>query len=94
MDDLRVSSGIDPMFKMGELISIADRTVNDCTALTLMERVASDGVIDAAFAWLCEKRQHYHFNNDVWQVRRWRAEKKPQSQHLLLRDSTAFGSNG
>lgn len=50
---------------------------------TLLKRIASDVVIDQAYAWLCEKRSHYHFNNDVWQVRRWWEEKKPQLQALL-----------
>lgn len=50
----------------------------------LITRVASDAVIDAAYAWLCERRQHYHHNNDVWQVRRWWAEKKPWLQAQLL----------
>ncbi len=50
---------------------------------TLLKLIASDVVIDQAYAWLCQKRSHYHFNNDVWQVRRWWEEKKPQLQALL-----------
>jgi hypothetical protein len=47
-------------------------------------------VIDAAYAWVREKRSHYHFNNDVWQVRRWWEEKKPQLQALLRSGSYQF----
>jgi len=25
---------------------------------------------------LCQRRQHHHYNSDVWQVRRWWGEKK------------------
>ena len=37
----------------------------------LIERVASDGLIDRAYGWLCKVRKDYHHNDDVWQVRRW-----------------------
>ena len=50
---------------------------------TVLKRIASDVVIDQAYAWLCQKKSHYHFNNDVRQVRRWWEEKKPQLQALL-----------
>ncbi|NEP55252.1 MAG: hypothetical protein F6K65_43320 [Moorea sp. SIO3C2] len=47
---------------------------------TLIEKIASDEVIDIAYQWLCQKRAHYHPNADVWQVRRWWHEKKPLIQ--------------
>lgn len=47
-------------------------------------QVASDTIIDRAYAWLCDQRQDYHPNNDVWQVRRWWDEKKPLLQAQLL----------
>ncbi|WAN68866.1 reverse transcriptase/maturase family protein [Moorena producens JHB] len=47
---------------------------------TLIEKIASDEVIDKAYQWLCQKREHYHPNADVWQVRRWWHEKKPLIQ--------------
>ena len=32
--------------------------------------------IDQAYAWLCHKRKHYHFNNDVWHLRiHWQRER-------------------
>ncbi len=59
-------------------------------SLSLIERIASDEVLDAAFQWLCEKRAHYHFNGDVWQIRRWWTEKKAYLQKLLLADRYQF----
>lgn len=44
----------------------------------IIDRITSDAVIDAAYEWLCSRRRDYHFNNDVWQLRRWWTEKKPQ----------------
>jgi len=43
----------------------------------LIEHFTSDEVINRAFDWLCVRRQFYHFNNDVWQLRRWWVLKKP-----------------
>lgn len=56
----------------------------------LIEQIASDEVIEQAFNWLCDKRQHYHYNADVWQVRRWWAEKKVLVQALLLAGTYRF----
>ncbi len=56
----------------------------DIIILMLIDRIASDNVLDAAYSWLCEKRSHYHFNGDVWQVRRWWHEKKPLLQHVAV----------
>ena len=50
----------------------------------LIWQVASDRVIDLAYGWLCKRRQHYHCNNEVWQVRRWWTETKPILQAQLL----------
>lgn len=56
----------------------------------LIDRIANDDVLDAAFQWLCEKRAHHHFNSDVWQVRRWWSEKKPVLQQQLRSGSYQF----
>src|SRR5919199_1108379 len=50
----------------------------------LIAQIASDEVLEAAFAWLCQRRQHHHYNSDVWQGRRWWEEKKAlvQAKHL------------
>ncbi|NER92201.1 reverse transcriptase/maturase family protein [Moorena sp. SIO3A2] len=57
---------------------------------TLIEKIASDEVIDIAFQWLCQKREHYHPNADVWQVRRWWHEKKPLIQGQILSGQYQF----
>ena len=58
--------------------------------MSLIQRIASDEVIEQAFAWLCEKRQHYHYNADVWQVRRWWQEKKVLVQAQLRAGTYQF----
>uniref|UniRef100_A0A1D9G735 Uncharacterized protein n=1 Tax=Moorena producens (strain JHB) TaxID=1454205 RepID=A0A1D9G735_MOOP1 len=37
----------------------------------LIEQIASDQVLYQAFAWVCDSRAHYHFNGDIWHLRRW-----------------------
>ncbi len=56
----------------------------------LIDLIASDNVIDAAYQWMCEKRAHHHFNSDVWQVRRWWDEKKPLLQQQLRSGTYQF----
>ncbi len=57
---------------------------------SLIERIASDDVLDQAYQWLCDKRAHYHFNGDVWQLRRWWRSKKADLQNQLLSDRYQF----
>lgn len=45
--------------------------------MQLIERVTNDRVLAQAYEWVCDRRLHYHYNNDVWQLRRWWDEKKP-----------------
>ena len=56
----------------------------------LIDRIASDKVIDAAYQWVCEKRAHHHFNSDVWQLRRWWTKKKPLLQQQLRSGNYQF----
>ena len=52
-------------------------------ATLLMDTIASDQVIDEAYAWLCERRKGYAPDADVWHLRfRW-VERKPQIQAAL-----------
>jgi hypothetical protein len=39
-----------------------------------MDEIASDAVLQRAYAWLCERRRDYSPNDDVWDVR-WRWEE-------------------
>ncbi len=45
-------------------------------AMTVLAAIASDSVLDAAFAWLCTRRRDYPDHADVWEFRRnWLQEK-------------------
>ena len=39
-----------------------------------IDEIASESVLEQAYAWLCERRQDYSPNDDVWDVR-WRWEE-------------------
>ncbi len=46
----------------------------------LIQKIASDSVIDTAYEWLCKKRKDYSHYDEVWDIRfRW-AELKPYLQ--------------
>ena len=48
-----------------------------------MDEIASESALGQAYAWLCERRQDYSPNDDVWNVR-WRWEEiRPQLQAQL-----------
>ncbi|MHC4139177.1 MAG: reverse transcriptase/maturase family protein [Planctomycetota bacterium] len=50
----------------------------------LIQKVASDSVIDSAYDWLCKRRKGYSHNDEVWDIRfRW-SEFKPHLQKTLL----------
>ena len=50
----------------------------------LNNTIASDHVIDTAYAWLCERRKAWHANADVWALRFcWPAEKARLREALL-----------
>ena len=62
--------------------------------MMLIDLIASDNVLDAAYEWMCEKRAHHHLNSDVWQVRRWWEEKKPLLQQQLRAGTYRFRELG
>ncbi len=38
----------------------------------LIQKIASDAVIDTAYEWLCKRRRGYSHNDEVWDIRfRW-----------------------
>jgi retron-type reverse transcriptase len=50
----------------------------------LIEQIASDDILDEAYAWLCHRRRDYPANADVWWFRRnWASEKVRLQQDLL-----------
>lgn len=57
----------------------------------LINKIASDEVLEEAFRWLCKRRKDYSHNNDVWDLRfRW-TEEKTSIQNQLLEGSYVFG---
>jgi RNA-directed DNA polymerase len=56
----------------------------------LITKIASDEVIDAAYAWLCKRREKWSPQNDVWDLRwRWQTAK-PAIQAALLAGEYVF----
>jgi len=52
-----------------------------------LKQLTSDEIIERAYEWLCQQRQDYSANNDVWELRRnWRQEKLQLQQQLLAGD--------
>ena len=50
----------------------------------LMQKIAADEVLEEAFEWMCNRRQDYSANSDVWDVRwRWN-DIRVQLQTQLL----------
>lgn len=56
----------------------------------LITEIASDEIIDAAYAWLCKRREKHSHNNDVWNLRRNWEQDKPEIQRLLRADAYEF----
>ncbi|QDV22544.1 reverse transcriptase domain-containing protein [Aureliella helgolandensis] len=56
----------------------------------LMEEIASDVVLEEAYAWLCRRRKNYSHNDEVWEVRfRW-VEIKSRLQCELIAGQYRF----
>jgi RNA-directed DNA polymerase len=51
----------------------------------VMDLIASDAVLDEAYAWLCDRRKDYSAHDDVWTLRERWADVKPWLQKSLLR---------
>ena len=50
----------------------------------MIERIASDAILDQAYVWLCHRRKDYGANADVWNFRRnWQAEKARLRSDLI-----------
>ncbi|MBI1875497.1 MAG: hypothetical protein HYS05_16635 [Acidobacteria bacterium] len=52
--------------------------------MPIIEQLASDDVLDRAYAWLCQRRREYSANSDVWAFRREWAQQKEQIKAELL----------
>lgn len=50
----------------------------------LMEEIASESVLEEAYAWLCKRRENYSHNDEVWEVRfRWKEIRISLQRQLL-----------
>jgi len=56
----------------------------------LINEIASDETIDAAYQWLCRRRKNYSHNNDVWRLRGDWARVKPDLQRRLRNGEYRF----
>ncbi len=62
------------------------------TPFELIQKIASDAVIDTAYEWLCKRRSDYSHNDEVWDIRFSWAEFKPHLQRRLLREEYTISS--
>ena len=59
--------------------------------MSVLAEIASDSILDAAFAWLCKRRQNYPAHADVWNFRRDWPEDKARLRSNLLAGRYRFG---
>ncbi len=59
--------------------------------MSILAEIASDSILDAAFAWLCKRRQNYPAHADVWNFRRDWPEDKARLRSNLLAGRYRFG---
>ena len=57
---------------------------------TFTQILASEAIINQAYAWLCKKRKNSSHNNDVWFLRRDWHKLKPWLQQQLLQGTYRF----
>jgi RNA-directed DNA polymerase len=56
----------------------------------MIATLASDAIIDTAYAWLCRQRAHWGDHADVWALRFDWAREKPRLQRELLEGRYRF----
>jgi len=56
----------------------------------MINKIASDEIIDEAYEWVCRCRKDYHPNNDIWHLRFNWNDIKPLLQNSLLEGSYHF----
>ena len=59
--------------------------------MSVLATIASDNTLDAAFAWLCKRRQDYPDGADVWDFRQAWPEEKARLRSDLLAGRYRFG---
>jgi hypothetical protein len=68
----------------------AQRVVNNIKSDFMINKIASDEIIDEAYKWLCNSRKDYQPNNDIWHLRFHWNDIKPLLQSSLLEGSYHF----
>ena len=58
----------------------------------LIQKIASDSLIDSAYEWLCKRRRDYSHNDEVWNIRFKWSDVKPLLQKSLLAGEYTFSS--
>jgi len=48
--------------------------------MTILTEIASDDVLEEAYACLCRRRREYSANADVWSLRRYWSQEKNDSK--------------
>ena len=84
--DLLLIKGVpgSPVVGSRAMVAVADVPLKD-HGQGVMDLIASDAVIDEAYAWLCDRRRDYSPHDDVWTLRERWADVKPRLQRSLLR---------
>ena len=59
--------------------------------MKLLDRLASDAVLDAAYEWLCHRRRDYPADADVWSLRRGWVNEKARLRRALVAGRFRFG---
>lgn len=67
-------------------VGCGKRVINE----SLVTAIASDDVLEQAYAWLCHARKDAHHNNSVWDVRFNWPSLKPKIQQQLLSGDYRF----
>jgi hypothetical protein len=63
---------------------------HDVRGMSIIPQLASDDVLDSAYAWLCRRRRAYSANSDVWSFRRGWLREKAQIKDQLLSGNYRF----
>ena len=56
----------------------------------MIKLIASEQILEKAYQWLVKQRSHYHFNADIWQLRRNWASHKLIIQRQLIAGKYRF----
>ena len=61
------------------------------SAMTTIEQLVSDHVLNQAYEWLCQRRKHFPTGSDIWSLRRNWPREKARLRAELLTGTYHFG---